>query len=482
MRGPARALALAAAVVALAATQARAAAPAGTPPIFRREDSLVVAGRWAESEALLDSLARTAHARGDARLELQALLQRGGRRAFRGRFDDGIRDLRAALALAPQVGDTALWFTTLRVLALDELNAGRLQDASPVLREAGRLARAVDAPGRARLAMLRAYAQLLANHFARAAPLYRGAARELAACGLAGEALEAEVGLARACDGLGDEDAARDAYAEVIARSAGLAHWTSAANAWNNLGNLELTGGDPATALVDWSRALALYREYGKTDFALSTRLNVALALEAQARYDEAAAAAESVATLARANGDPGHERRARLALAGIRIEQERPADALAAADSVLARGAGLPPDDRADAALVRVRALAALLRFGPARAAAESLATDRDLSPWQRTQVRRATVEVELRDGRPRAALARLDAARAGPAAADDWYDHLLRSRAEEALGGHAAALAELERAAAGWERWRGTPRDPEWREARGPQARMLYEAFDRA
>ena len=52
-------------------------------------------------------------------------------------------------------------------------------------------------------------------------------------------------------------------------------------------------------------------------------------------------------------------------------------------------------------------------------------------------------------------------------------------RSRCEAALGHRELALAELARSAAGWERWRGMPGDPEWRESRGPEARQLYQQF---
>ncbi|HTO91429.1 MAG TPA: CHAT domain-containing tetratricopeptide repeat protein [Candidatus Sulfotelmatobacter sp.] len=450
-------------------------------PIFRREDSLVVAGRWSESQALLDSLLRAARASGNRRLELQTLVQRGGRLAFSGETEAGEQDLRAALKLAPQLRDTTLWCAALRALTLAYQNTGRLKESAPLALENQRLARAQgNVASVARADWLAAYQHLCEGQYTRAVPQYRSAISELSRAGLNAEALEAHVGLARAYDALGETNLARNEYQRVIAESAGLSRWLSAANAWNNLGNIEKADGDPTTALADWNRALPLYEQVRKSDFARSTRLNVAQALVDLGRYDEAAAAAESVLSESKALGDLDHEIRAWITRAEIRARQARYDESLADADSALSRSQALTPESRAAAELAQIEALRGLGRIAAARAQAAGIA-DRAggaLSALQRRDLRRDRIELELLSGHPEEGLRLLEAASAD-STADAWRDQLYRSRCHAALGQHELAFRELEEAASGWERWRGTPGDPEWRESRGPDAAMLYQEF---
>jgi len=482
--GPPRpnAAALAATLALLASLLAPGARSAPRSPVFQREDSLVRAGRWDLSRALLDSLLASARARGDSHLELQALVQRGGRSAFRGELHAGEADLLAAERLAPRLRDTTLWCAAIRARTLAYQNAGRLRDSAPLVLALLRLSRAQgDAPGVARARLLLAFQRLCEGRFARAIALYQVAQRELARCDLRGEALEADVGLARAYDGLGESDAARSAYEHLIAEGSAMSAWLPIANAWNNLGNLEMADGDPAAALADWNRARPLYDQLGKSDFARATQLNVANALEELGRHEEAAAQVAEVIRAARLAGDFDHEVRARIAIAEIRNAQGRGDEAWTDADSALRAGPALTPTSHAAAELAQVAALAGSGREREALVQVTGIEarSGGGLAAGQRARIRYTIADLELRTGRAREARRLLGAETRPSATSNDWLDRLLRSRCDVALGEREAGLVELERASAGWERWRGVPGDPEWRETRGPGARRLYEAF---
>jgi tetratricopeptide (TPR) repeat protein len=287
----------------------------------------------------------------------------------------------------------------------------------------------------------------------------------------------ARAGLARVLQNLGERDAARREYEEVLAQVARTGDLLTQADAWLNLGALEFEQGDPGHALDHYQQALSFYHQMGRASREATLLTNMAMV----AGYQDDLERADSLLQLAgraartagdgvawsnalamqaaldRARGRPldaeNHCRRALAlseSLATFALEnaygglcealadQGRWADVLALVDSVRARqGVRLTPGQAANLEIRRVVALRRLRRTREAEAAMRPLvdALDAGRLPGEVDRVQACTLW----------ALCLLDAGERAPSQA--WMRRSLAARdARSARTGDAAWREHLE------------------------------------
>uniref|UniRef100_A0A832I4V2 CHAT domain-containing protein n=1 Tax=Eiseniibacteriota bacterium TaxID=2212470 RepID=A0A832I4V2_UNCEI len=416
-------------------------------------------------------------AAGDALLERRALLKRGAYGIFDGRADDAARDGARAESLAVAARDDADLRAALRVRGLALLDAERHGEARPVferLLALGRRARQPDDEGTALRGL--AYLDLEAGRWGLARARYRLSLERLRGTPHRYGWLTARIGLARAhAQGFAAWDSARAIYDEVVeeARAGGFAELE--AQACNNLGALEWAAGDPSRAAALWRRVVAL-RAARSPAQGVVPAANLSVALTYLGRYDEAAEVLEEVRARLAPSAPAGRRALLLTQLALVRARQGRASEAAALHRQAVALAAGLPAeqaDGHCDPAAGHV------LRTAGPRAALDSLAAWRARrrgDAWPVGAAAEAAAWLAL--GRGHEALAALAALPpAGPRdhALEGIRRGLLASRAHRAAGDRARAAAAARAAVEAWERLRTATRDPAWREAHGPSARVF-------
>lgn len=451
-------------------------------PVFDREYALIARSDYAGAMALMDSVIEASGTRHADQLEAKG--RKGWLLAHEGRLDDATAVLLDAGRRAAAERDTVHWVTSLRVLAGADLDAGRIRAAVPLVHRLLSLARAEREPKYVAAAeMLSGYAELLQGHFARSTDLYRAALAGFEHMNLAPIFIEqAHVGLARASSAEGRLDEARHEYAFILAQHQGAGWNPSAADALNNLGVIEMDDGDPAAAIVDWQRALAQYERAGDVQAVLATRVNLARALSGMGRLEESASALRATADSARTHAAAAMTWKATEALAEVLEAQGMHQQALETAREVVAGGGDVPESDRQFAVATSTAALVGLGRTQEALEGVDRLrkllAGPLDANNHLTLVV--STAKLDLRLGRPLDVLALLR----NSALIDSklaWEIHYYRASAWAALGKRSRSLAELARASAGWEEWRGVSSDLRWHEARGELSRQVYGLFGR-
>lgn len=321
-RDPVRLLALA--VVALA-TAACAVLPAGVAgavpdpygPVLTRIDSLYGRGRADAATATIESLVTAARATGDRSLDAAMTARRSAVHMYFRRWPEAMRDADHAIAIARARRDSLTWARALlskgRVLVFQE----RTREATAVYRDMLRVSRTLHRPnltGNARLGL--AYLDLLGERHSRAEQGYREAIRLLSGGVDIGGELSARVGLARTLRARGRPREAQTLYREVIRRAIEVGDLRDQADAWNNMGAIEVQTGSRASATTYFQRAIECYRRLGAPT---GTPVhNLALLLIEQHRYREAKELLET--ELAKRSYPPssetGYRLRTRLAIA----------------------------------------------------------------------------------------------------------------------------------------------------------------------
>jgi tetratricopeptide (TPR) repeat protein len=114
------------------------------------------------------------------------------------------------------------------------------------------------------------------------------------------------------------------------------------AEALENLAALELASGDTEAALSLASRALSLVGDGGDQQVATSVRITLGEVRRARSEFDDAVALFDQALTTARRIGYGSGEVRALIGLAVVWRDLSRDADAQAAADQAVRRGAEL--------------------------------------------------------------------------------------------------------------------------------------------
>lgn len=453
----------------------------------RVADSLNRVGRRDSAHALMGGRLRSARSRGD-RAEIAALARvEGTMWVVYGGARRAEPLLREAIAQARAVHDSTTLAAGTRWLAVTLGELGRQHEAARRWREFLALAAALgDTAGRGIAHMGLAYQALIAGDPAAARDGYVRAVRLLGDTPDRGTLFVALTGLGRAWSDLGEFERARACFARVDGEARRLGIRWHEAKAQNNLGSLEFMLGDPGRAVGHFERAHELERAEGARGW-ITPAMNLALAQRHLRRLDEAAATLETVLAACRQGGFADLEGKALARLATTRLDQGRSREAGELYRRALALGPAMESPARGDAIL----GLADVVEreSGPAAALA---ALEREAGTAEATRrgtrlpaVVASTVEARrgrllLALGRPRAALDRLaraerDLAELGVAGRRVGPLTSL-ARCRRALGQPDSALAALERAAVIWEQERRVPQDPEWREARGTQARELY------
>ncbi|MCC6651044.1 MAG: tetratricopeptide repeat protein, partial [Candidatus Eisenbacteria bacterium] len=273
-------------IVAVAVLAGTAAAATRDPHarLLARIDSLYAKGRAETATALLDSLVTSARATGDRSLDAAMTSRRASVHMYFRRYADAIRDAEHAIGIARARRDSLTWSRALlakgRVLMFQERPAAAL----PVYRELMRVSRNLDRPGlqgNARLGL--AFLDLQEGRLVRAERGYRAAVLLLSGGVDIGGELSAKVGLARTLRAQGKPRDAQVIYRDVIRRAIEVGDLRDQADAWNNLGAIEVRSGSRSRATSYFQRALECYRRIGLPTGTPTT--NLALLLLEQHRY-----------------------------------------------------------------------------------------------------------------------------------------------------------------------------------------------------
>jgi CHAT domain-containing protein/tetratricopeptide (TPR) repeat protein len=261
--------------------------------------------------------------------------------------------------------------------------------------------------------------------------------------------------------------------------------WLEAA-VFNDLGNLEYEGGDPAIADRYWAYAAGVFDSTGNERSALSSRINRAHALRELGHTNEARAMLDRLVQDAERLGEEEMVGiLPEMAMLYHRIGRYSQAEALY-------RRARAEAKSDAEAEEYASIELAALLRETGRPKEAEAL-LDSLLVPERRVRLtkdnliaaqseRSAALRVQ---GRAQEALAGARAAERHSRndreqASFYWLDTAIElARCYRELGQPDSAVVVLRRAARGWERWRSQISDLEWRERSGAGLAALFSEY---
>ena len=252
--------------------------------------------------------------------------------------------------------------------------------------------------------------------------------------------------------------------------------------ALNQLGRIEMLIGDPGRAIDLFGRSAAIHRSRQQHREGLVPCIDLAGARRQQGRFAEAAALLDSVLVECRDLGLRDLEVLAGNNLADVRLAQQRPAAAAAVCRRLLA--AGEPPSHLA-ATETRLRLARALAERDSTATAAEILRQVLEVGAGAAALELDAVAQlgsclVEL--GEAEAALAVLGPACArADAAGLDEHGLILwttAGRAQHRADRPDSARLAFGRAVDAWERLRGRPEDPTWREHRGAVGDLFAEA----
>lgn len=469
-----------------------ASAPPPPDPVIARADTLMRAGRPREAVAYLDRVIAESRASGAHARERAALVKRGLTNLYFMRdavaaFPDGAR----AETLSRAARDTAHWCAALRIQGISKLELLDFPKASKTLQRLEALARAFgnkDDEGIALSGL--GYIDLEQDRDLRARARYRAALACLATTRQRFYWIEARTGLARSYTDASGLDSARAIYREVAREARAMGLVTQASHAWNNLGVIEWSWGDPANAAEYWDRAIALMRLQNARHEMVTPTMHRALALLALGRIDEGARVVEGVMD-SLWDVAPVSEQRMILANAGLlRMYQDRPREAIGYFDRFLALADSGDGANYAEMNVVATRLGRAHLESGDPAAGLDAIRRVR--TGWSGAGGPSdalggaAELDLLLALDRPRDALARLDVLepqRAGKDPRGEYLSaHMVEIHAWNALGDRSRARAASTRAVRSWEGYRSTSKDPAWREVMGRSRRLALMVADLA
>jgi tetratricopeptide (TPR) repeat protein len=472
-------LTLALAILAPAVGPAPGANDAGW---ISRIDALRVRSRADSALILIAQALPEAEAAADSTLLLALWLRQGELMTSLGRAREGEPVLRRTWNLAMARSDSATGCAALRWLSVAVGTQGRTEEALDLYREllavAQRLGdRRHEAWARVGLAWdaeIHGRYQEAIDHYSRACAMFRETGEKR------GEAW-ARNGLGNALAGVGRYDDARRSYTESEDLASRIGHDMAQCLAANNLGKLEYALGDPGAAMDHFREVIRLHQRIGNIRESIIPGINMALCDAELGDVKRAADSLESM--LARCDREGYADLSAMVLnhLAHTRSLQGRAREAR----SLYRRSISLETSAHLKNRVEAVVGLAGLLSDADSSGAALALLEQTLASlpsgsdPECRVQLRVRTGETFLRCGRASDALPPLrdtesEALRLGLTAHREEALILL-GRAHIALGRPDRARVAWEEAARVWEILRGTPRDPEWREARGGSGRSL-------
>jgi tetratricopeptide (TPR) repeat protein len=435
-----------------------------------RAGAILNAGRPADGFRILDSLLVVASARGDTALGYRVSAAAAGLHAWADEAQQADSILRPIFGRIEACGDTAFYLGTAVWYAKALLDLVRTAEAESIYRHMVPIAARsgnTNREGWARAGL--AYIALSSGRNLEARDGYAAAEKLLRECGDRFGELEALTGLGRAYMQMGETYRAEDCFTDVRERARRYGMPRNEASALNNLGANEFARGDPAAALRMFRAAWKIRDAVGNRRETTIPVSNVACALAALGRYEEAAAVLDSLSRACRAEGFADYEATALLGLGQLWLDAGRPQRAQGMFQRVIDLGEGIPIMSRAAAHLGLTDVSERL--EGPTRALefleGEACAHLRHANAGA-YDARRAQLLLEV--GRPAAAaaLAETAAPEASRLRLGELEVALLTTaaRARLASGDHRAAISDLSRATEAWESRRRRPSDPEWRE----------------
>ncbi len=439
-----------------------------------RAGAAVNAGQRADGFRILDSLLAVASARRDTALAYRASAAAAGLHAWADEAQQADSILHPMFGRIEACGDTAFYLGTAIWYAKALLDLVRVAEAESIYCHMVPIAarsRNLDREGWARMGL--AYIALVSGRSLEARDGYAAAESLLRECGNRFGELEALSGQGRAYIQMGETHRAEVCFTDVRSQAHRYGMPRNEASALNNLGANEFARGDPAAALSMFRAAWKIRDAVGNRRETTIPVTNIARALAALGRYDEAAALLDSLSQTCHVEGFADYEAATLLALGGLWISAGHPLRARVMFQRVLDLGDGIPVGSQLAAhggladALERIAGPAKALEIvesGACRRLRRAVPADGGVEH----DTRHAQLLLEV--GRPEAAagLAEAAAPEARRLRRAELEVALLTTAAQARLrlGDQLTAMSHLIRATEAWEKLRRRPSDPEWRE----------------
>lgn len=447
-------------------------------------DSLLTEGQFDSAFVVAESLMSEARAARDSTFLLPLLVLRGRAEIRRGHDGDSEAFLREAVLLAQAGNDSASLCEALRWLAEAASNQGRLSEALELnnhLLEMSRASDNRDQEGYALLGIAKQYAiQRLSDSVLEPSRQALAAFEQtdnvsgmgLALCRI-GETLRR----------LGSYEAARDTLllAAELGRRNNL--WVIENRSANGLGNLEYYLGDPAKAMEHFRYAYELQIDSG-TDplLAMPPAFNTVNCLIELDRLADAEQILDKLIVQCRAGNYIYHLGKALVLAAYAQTKQNHYIEAARIVREALDLGDQLVPTLRAEASYFLSTCLAENDSLPAAIAVLEESMRQIEGSSAVEHQIFIGCQlgELLVSAGRHEEGLVRsMDAAREARRLSITTYEYMALSQAARAareLGLADSCLTILDRARDVWESVRTVSTNPEWREQRGSNGRLIF------
>jgi CHAT domain-containing protein/tetratricopeptide (TPR) repeat protein len=445
-------------------------------------DSLVALDRQADALALVLPVLAQARAVRDSSLQLSLVMFQGSLLNGLQRMREAEPVLREGLALAGALRDTTRMCNALDNLAFAADALGRKDDAIAQLTRLRALAQQGRLPAKAIWARMGLARQAMrSGDHAAAKTELQATLDELATVDNPHYKASALNLLAICHKSLGEWNAAMACWRSCLDVARKAKDQRVAATALTNLATMEYYLGDPDSALRHQLEILTDLRARGQWDTVVTAGSNVITMQTLLRQYDAAEALAGELLQLSQERGLLDKQCLVLNVLGMLRMDQDRNAEAASAFRQSLALQGSKPVDFEMEAATGLSQALAKMDSTTAALAFLQQ--KDRELRPRLSVEVGH-TLDHVLADrlldaGRYDQALQtlqRLD--RAGRETGRSLYQVSCLARAGRcfrALGQPDSARAYLRRAARVWEAERSVPLDPQWREQRGEDARLV-------
>ena len=454
-----------------------------TDPRLALVDSLWTAGRRDSAAALTRQRIEESRATGDTLLRIDLLTRAGQQNRFFGRAIEGERDLREAVAMALQARDSSRAVAALRWLSLVVGYQGRIDESKRLCDSLLTISTAIGDlrhQGWARIGL--AWFAGQEGHGEESIEQYRRASSLFRECDDAEGEIWAASGLGRALTSRGRPVEALTYHRRAAELGRACGDPIAEANAINDLATIEYSLGDPGLALTMFERALEIHRTSGSIGETVSPAINVALCHTTLEQYADAESVLSETRRLCRQRGYHGLAVVVDIHRARLSERRGLLHEAVRRYREILDRGDALSLRNRVNALLGLAEALRKLDDSAGAIVLLEQAAAllsgneERLQVPLVRGTMAEALLNVGRYDDALREAELGVEAAMQFGQSPDAVESMASAGRACRALGRPADARRWYLAAATEWERQRGVPLDPVWREQRGTTGHVVY------
>jgi tetratricopeptide (TPR) repeat protein len=458
--------------------QARAA-----DPRLALVDSLWSAGQRDSAAALTRRRLVEPRVTGDILLRIDLLTRAGQQNRFFGRPIEGERDLREAVAMAFQVGDSSRAVAALRWLSLVVGYQGRIDESKRLCDSLLAISTAIGDlrhQGWARIGF--AWFAGQEGRGEDSIDQYRKATALFRECDDAEGEIWAASGLGRALTSRGRPREALTHHRRAAELASAQGDPVAEANAINDLATIEYSLGDPGIALAMFERALEIHRSSGSIGETVSPAINVALCHTTLEQYADAETVLSETRRLCRERGYQGLAVVVDIHRARLSERRGLLHEAVRRYREILDQGDALSLRNRVNALLGLAEALrklddnAGAIVLLEQAAALLSSKEERLQVPLVRGTMAEALLSAGRYDDALRQAELGVVAAKQFGQSPDAVESMASAGRACRALGRPVDARRWFLAAATEWEKQRGVPLDPVWREQRGTIGHVVY------